>query len=560
VDYAQAGLAKIGEGITAAEGATAEYLEKKGVNPYVAAAVPMAAEIGASMLIPGPKRISGSFLKPSVPIERRLGVQAAAEENIPLLRSQQTGSRVMAGVENIADKSVLGSKVMDASRLEGDQAMEAFRTRIRPEAKGIGDVGTAAKLGRQQREQAMKATKNEMFERVPENVSIPLSKSKQMADTLQNEQSQLYGGTQSPEVLRWSKIVNDAELSSGKGVTGGPEVSGVTSQIPDRIIPPSTKTTQSSLVGERGQLISYEQNIPGQTIKGGPEYGVKYSVGPEEQFAPKNNYFALKKLRENLGEAVKQAKTAGKYQDFRDLTRLKASLDTDIDDFVKNQDTPLGQMVGKEFSESYRKANAFSGAYKKLFEGDESDFIKNAPPEKIFEKVFKENNETAIKKFRALVGEDAFKEGKHKWMSDLLDSNNVKKDLGKYEQGTLDAMLSKPEQEKLRKFAEVQDLRKSNLQGTQGSARSNVQTAQYGGLGYGLLAALRGDLLGAAAGIGQFVAPYPAAKALTSEAVRKGVNYSIPGAFGKPVMAEYVRQSIEEKKNRLKEKANASSR
>jgi hypothetical protein len=466
----------------------------------------------------------------------------------------------MAGVENIADKSVLGSKVMDASRLEGDQAMEAFRTRIRPEAKGIGDVGTAAKLGRQQREQAMKATKNEMFERVPENVSIPLSKSKQMADTLQNEQSQLYGGTQSPEVLRWSKIVNDAELSSGKGVTGGPEVSGVTSQIPDRIIPPSTKTTQSSLVGERGQLISYEQNIPGQTIKGGPEYGVKYSVGPEEQFAPKNNYFALKKLRENLGEAVKQAKTAGKYQDFRDLTRLKASLDTDIDDFVKNQDTPLGQMVGKEFSESYRKANAFSGAYKKLFEGDESDFIKNAPPEKIFEKVFKENNETAIKKFRALVGEDAFKEGKHKWMSDLLDSNNVKKDLGKYEQGTLDAMLSKPEQEKLRKFAEVQDLRKSNLQGTQGSARSNVQTAQYGGLGYGLLAALRGDLLGAAAGIGQFVAPYPAAKALTSEAVRKGVNYSIPGAFGKPVMAEYVRQSIEEKKNRLKEKANASSR
>lgn len=504
IDYLQKGLGAIGEGIQSAEGATAEYLGKQGVNPYLAAAIPIVAENAASMLIPS-KAIKGSILKPTIPAERQAAVRAAEESGVQLLRGEKTGSRLMQGLENFTEKTSLGSKPMNAFRAEGDAQLQAMKTKIAPDAKEVYDVGAAAKEGMSKRSAAMKATKNEMFEKVPDNVTIPLKQSKSMADTLLDEQSKLYGGTQSPEVLRWSKIVNDAELSTGKGVTGGPDVSGITRQ-----------TTS------------------------GPEYGVKHSVGPEQAFPDKSNYFALKKLRENLGEAIGQAKAAGKYQDFRDLTRLKASLDTDINDFVKNQDTPLGQMVGKEFSETYRKANAFSGAYKRMFESDAADLIENTPPEKILSKVFQKNNETQIKKFRSIVGDEAFQEAKKKWISDLVDSNNLSNEISKFNQGTIDAILTKPEQLQLQKLGDIQGIRNQRLQGTEGSARSNIHKGQYTGLGAGLLAGMTGNVPAAIAGIGQFVAPYPIAKALTSNAVREGIDFAIPGAVRNAAYASFI--------------------
>jgi hypothetical protein len=124
--------------------------------------------------------------------------------------------------------------------------------------------------------------------------------------------------------------------------------------------------------------------------------------------------------------------------------------------------------------------------------------------------VFKgKNNETAIKQFRAAAGEEGFLPAKQKFTQDLLESNNLTKELSKYEDGHLRSIYSAQELKELQDYGLAQGLPKStsNLQGTQGSARSNIQGGQYAGLGSALLALFTGHPLIAAAGLGQFYAP-----------------------------------------------------
>lgn len=59
IDYLQQGIGAVGRGIQAAEGGAAEWMGSKGVNPYVSAALPIAGEIAATMLIPGSKSATG---------------------------------------------------------------------------------------------------------------------------------------------------------------------------------------------------------------------------------------------------------------------------------------------------------------------------------------------------------------------------------------------------------------------------------------------------------------------------------------------------------------------
>lgn len=561
-------------------GAASEAIGKNfpKANPLVGGGIGMGIANLPALLAPGGAEVgAGRFMKPAVPAERMPGVMAALREGVPLSRAEQTGGKFMTGVENFTEKSVMGSGTMEKARAGADSAMEALKARIL-EPLGVPkekwEVGYQAKPAMAGREGSMRVAKDNLFSSVPEGVNIPLKGGKELADTLTQEQSKLYKGTRDPEVLKWSKIVADAETSSGKGVKGGLEVKGVTTQVPDTKIPARTETKQSSLLGPNGKPATYEVKTPEQTVKGGPEYGVKYSVGPEasatdskaslgrfrnfmeqwraqngqvivpdqgvpgkagavpeEPLVEKPNYYPLKRLREQLGEAVRTAKAEGKFTRMRDLSRLKAAVDGDIEAFASAKVSPLDDMVAQEFKSSYQKANAFSGAYKNLFKSDLAADIETLPPEKILDKVFQKNSETTIKKFRALVGEEAFQAAKSRWVNDLLESPNISNAISrkKIDPGTLNAILSGPEQQKIASYGEIQKLRKTvqSQQGSQGSARSNIHGGQWAGLGAGIAELLRGNFVTGGLGVGQFLAPFPAAKALVSDAVTKGIPASM---------------------------------
>jgi hypothetical protein len=479
-----------------------------------------------SMMSPEAEGSRVSMLKPNVPPARQAAVNAAKELNVPLTRAEQTGSMMGAGLESMLEKTPLGARPIQQFREGQSGALQAAKEGMQGKMGTSSDtfsVGQKALGGLEKRASAMKAAKNALFEQVPDNVRIEIPQAKNMADTLMNEQGTLWKGTRSPEVMRWSKIVSDAESSTGKGVTGGPEFKGVTRTIPGETIPPSTVTRQSSLLSESGKPISYQENIPGRTTKPRTEYGIKASVQPEETLAPKYNYYPIKKLRENLGEDIRAAKKAGKYQDYRDLSRLMDSLDKDISTFASKPASPMDSLIAKTFKENYKKANAFSGAYKGLYESAEADALRNTPPEKIVDTVFKKNNETAIKQFHAMVGEEGFQPAKQAFTQNILESKNVLNEIKKYKPGTLRAIYNQPELDQITKYGLAQSLSKGaeKMAGNpSGTGRQVASAGSYAGAG--ALAAsghpfLAGTLLGG---------PYAAAKGYLSNAARSGVEFN----------------------------------
>ncbi len=525
---------KINEASGQLGGAVTDYAGEHGV-PGVGAAVLGA---GASMFSnpmtyvnPG-AGMAGRILKPEAPIGRQAAVSAAERIGMPMRRGEVTAGKASTGLSNFMEKTVMGSGPEDAFTARQYAALGAEKQRLTtPTDPYAAGQKAQAKIG--QRDASMASTKNAMFDQIPDNVNIPMNKARSVADTIIQEQSQYLPTTRNSDIIAFSKDIQNAETSSGKGVTGGPEYRGHTEQIPGKTIPPSTIQRRSSLLNESGNPLAYEETIPGRDIPAKTEYGIKASVSPEEQFGSKSNYQQLKRLREVLGGKAEEAKNAGRYTEARDYQRLKHSIDDDINSYVSGQTSPVGSLIADEFSKSYKKANAFSGAYKGLYKSDEINALVNAPPEKIIGMVFKgKNNETAIKQFRAAAGEEGFLPVKQKFTQDLIDSNNVTKELEKFEEGTLRSIYSAQELKELQDYGLAQSIPKTSpqMQGTQGSSRSNIAAGQYTGLGAGILSLLTGNVLGAAAGIGQFVAP--------AAISRLNLHYAagIPASFGRGSM------------------------
>lgn len=557
--------------------ATAEYLGGKNLlgNPYTAAAV----GTGVSMLNPqnwmappAEGALNKTFLKPVVPAGRQAAVQAAREASVPLTRAEMTGGKFITGLENITEKTPLGSGPMGETRGMSDAAMEAYKARLQGQmgtAKENFDVGYQAKPAVEARGAAMNKTRGEKFEAVPTDPHIPLNESIDVADQILQEQSQYLPTTRNGDVIAIAKDVQNAHrgISAGEGVTGGPDAYGYTYKTPDETIPGKNVVTEhqaepspnvSYSRNDAGELIANENTpahytveaTPGKTIPGKDVFAAGYKVGPEAKFQPKSNYQLLKRLRETLDGKAQVARDSGNFSAERDYLRLKSSVDKDINTYVETSGD-------QAFSSSYKQANAFSGAYKQLFKGDLAAKIESAPPEKILGMVFQKNNETAIKQFRALVGDEAFQQVKRKWVNDLLESPNVSQSLSekKIDPGTLNAILTKPEQEAVSKYGLVQGLRKTvgSLQGTQGSARMTAHALSYGAILDALGAAGRGHFAEAAAAGTAFLGPYPLAKALTSRAATEGINVVIPEALRnasrKSVIAAYV-NSREKKRSK----------
>ena len=491
-EVAKQGVGAAMEGIEKAGEATSEFLGEKGVNPYLAATAGLAVQNIPSFLVPGSKAgtTGRSLLKASVPLERQAAVSAAERMGVPLTRAEQSGSQAMAGFENFMEKTPLGSGPVQAFREMRAGKLDAAKTGLQSELGTPADTYTAgqsAQRGLKDRASALRDKKNELFDKVPTEVEIPLQRSRSVADDIINEQKDFAPTTQDPELQRMAGDVQN--LISGSG---------------------------------------------------------------------KPNFQQIKRLREVLNQKIKSGNPgvssglSGQSTPIaRDYMRLKDALDEDLNSFVGTADDPSSQLVAKEFKDSYRKANAFSGAYNKIFKSDEALALADTAPEKVVDSIFKRNNETAIKRFRALAGEDGFQAAKKKFTQELLESPNVETELAKYQPGTLNAIYRPDELKQIRGYGQTQGLTKTvtSLPGTQGSARSNITAAANAGAGAAITAFATGHPVVGAALTGLYAAPAALSRAYLasgeglSTALGKGtVNSARRGLISAYIMKEKERR------------------
>lgn len=521
---------RAGQTIAAAPDVVGEVMATEGGRagfPKTAATAGTATSVLGPLLM-GPAAEEKSILSPAVPAARQSAVDAAREVGIPLSRAEQTGSPFFSWLESQLEKTPLGSGPINDARATQMAAKEAALKKAGDEMGTSSDLYTSGQRAQAQiplRRDAMNETRGKMFDAVPDNVHISPAESESVADTILREQADYLPTTRNADVIAIAKDIQNAQngVSSGAGVTGGPEFRGVTRQAPDKVIPgqnivtehPADYNPAEPVVPGQGASHYTVDQIPERRIPGKPIYGGGASASPEESFAPKPNYQLLKRLRETLNGKIEDAKAAKNLSTLRDYKRLKVGVDKDIDSFVAGQSNPADSMVADEFKQSYGKANAFSGAFKRLHDSPEATALTEAAPEKVQGMVFQKNNETAIKQFRALAGEDGFNEVKKRFTQDLLESKNLKSELGKYEDGTLNAIYRPDELAKLNKLADATDLMKSaekTAGNPSGTARNVVGAGSFGAAGYALKAG-RPDVALSILGL-----PYLAAKELVGTA------------------------------------------
>jgi len=548
---------KAAQGIENVGGYASEKLGQAGVNPYVAGAVGTGIANAPYFMLPGGRAVAGGkrVMAAIPPVERAASVAAARKMGVPLTRAQITGSRLTAGIENQLEKSPMGSGPMQEFYGQQQAAMASAKGGLQEKLGTQADlysVGQQAQEGQNIRTSAMNQQRREMFEKVPQDVIIPLDQSTKMADTIIQEQSKFLTGTRDAEVVSLAKDIQNAATAVANGSPNWSTIQRLR-EVLGKKIEQNNPGTLSGLSGQSNQVGRDYQRLKaaldadinsGPTlpvvdptqIKGGPPRAIYQGNWDATQDNPAYSEFILR------GE---HPRSGGNFN-IGELDKMGVPV-TGREARAAGQ-VPIG--LKNDFAEKYRQANAFSGAYKGLFKSNEARSLAALPPERVVDSVFKRNNETAIKKFRAIVGEDAFQTAKQKFTNDLLESGNVDAELAKYKPGTLDAIYTRPEIEQIRNFGSTQGLTKtvSGLQGTQGSARSNISTAQNTGLIGGIGSA--GTLMAtghpiaaagvAATAVGQYMLPKHLANAYL-KTTRGFMTPRIPvGAASRAALAQFI--------------------
>lgn len=473
-----------------AAGGVAEYLGGKGVNPYMAAIPATAISMANPMNWISPNFKGSTVMKPRVSPSRASAVSAAEELNIPLSRAEQTGSSALSGVETLLEKTPTGTVPINKFR-EGQ--MVAKQAALEKAMKEMGTtetpftVGMKAKEGLGQETASARNLRNTLYEKIPQDVRVPLQKSISVADEIIQEQAKYLPTTRNADVIALAKDVQNAS------------------------IPPQRPNVETSptVLGSSGE----------SQFRAGP-------IRPESAIEP--NYPMLSRLRSVLADKIKQNTitqadgTSTMTQSGRDFMRLKSALDSDIESFASSASSPLESMISKEFKDTYRQANAFGKSFAETYQNPDIKRLTFADPEKVVSSIFKKNSESEIRNFRAGVGEEAFSFAKKRFTQDLLESKNIKNELSKYEPETLKSIYGPSELEKIQKLGDTFDLLKSaekTAGNPSGTGRQILGGSSYGAAAYALLS---GNPLAAASIIGL---PYISAKALTSKVATREFQF-----------------------------------
>lgn len=494
-----------------------------------------------------------TLFEPKVPLDRAASVAAAGRLKVPLTRAEMTGSRATASAENFLEKTAMGSPPIEAFKTGQAKALEGAKAGLQGEMGTTADVfpvGQVAQRGQNARTLQMNAQRQAMFDKVPDNVTIPLNKTVSMADALIGEQSKFSPTTRDPEIVAIAADVQNAAKGVSDGTPNWPLVQRLREVLTNKM-KQGNPGMQSGLAGQGNQVsrdyarlreaLDSDINAFSGQASGGladlpiVQQGSK-TGDPHAVFVYKDNFGpggAQRDIYNVFGDPshpVIKERGFGSSVPKEDLDKLGIPVTGRAPGSEKY--LPKVDPTAQEFGPAYRRANAFSGAYKGLFKSDEAKALANLSPERVVDSVFKRNNESTIKQFRAIVGDDAFQVSKKKFTQDLLESPNVSKELEKYKPGTLSSIYTEPELNKIRDYGMTQGLTKtvSNLQGTQGSARSNITAAQYVGIGSAPGLAFSGHPLLAAGAVAQFLAPGALARGYLN--TTRGLNVAIPNVGG----------------------------
>lgn len=398
-------LAKVGEALTAAGEAT---------DPLRAATRGLG--LGVSKATEG-KTIGGGGYKPEVDA-------AASELGVTLPASARTSSKFTQGTEAVLGKGFFGKRineqvakareqvqaVEDAAARETESAIQKATASYTGAPEKASDIGTVIQENFDKLKNASEEARTALYDAVPADVAKAPADVGQTARTVDETLSKMDTSSVSPQ---------------GKGI-----LEKLKRDLADAQPTYRTETLKEQYARQgnnRGAL---------QTIE----------VPPKRPMTFENLKATRTEIGRMLSNRVDPVSTGIKAQ----LEGVYASLSQDMDATVSK--------VSPEAKAAFDEANAANRRLMQDYNGKVAKFISKSDPEKIVDGLLKKNNETAIETVRKVAGQEAVDQLASAFTNKLflnsakdgvVDATLLRKNLAKYDAGTVEALLGQEGKAKL---------------------------------------------------------------------------------------------------------------
>lgn len=438
----------------------------------------------------GLSMVKKKLFAPKVPASRAFDVATAEKYGLgpTMTRADLTGGAGAAKIESALGSTLTGGAPINANNEEKMRLIEQARANIADKfgtAQSPSAVGQDARLGMQGEMGEASQTARNLYKQIPD-VPIPPS--------------------------NLEKALNDVDF---KNVDKG-----------------AAKT-----ISEIRARLGHEAPIT--------ESGSASSVGPVTPEQPATPTFQkLNDIRNLLSKEI-QADT--KYNPIignqigekaQALIPIKKALDADYGAYVKaSRSTPYGNMESSEFDRTFTRANSFYGDLQQL---KSNKLVRkladpSLSPSDIPNVIFRSGNIEDINTAKAVLGQDGYKAAKQSFFTDLLNSKNIDRELGKYSDEFLKGAFTGDELQALKEAGSLAKTAKTaeTMAGNTSRTAGHLATLATGG---GLMDAARRLFSNPIAAAGEAAAtlggPYLGAKAYLGTS--RGVNVpAIQGSMAK---------------------------
>lgn len=410
-------------------GATAEYLGRKKMNPYIAGGLGTLISMANPESWITPDVPNATVLKSRPSPETAFGVEAAQKHGIPLTRAEITGSKPAAMTEVGLRSTLTGSGAFKAADEAQASAIQSAESAIRNEHGTLeppSSVGMEAKRGLQKEMGANKAKAESLYKKIPD---LPID-----SPFLQ-------------EHLNMSMLDADA--------LGDTKVSKALQQARNLIERPGGITEQTS-----------------------PKLGSSHTVGPSipaKKGPP--TFQELNKLRNDLAFQLKKETTWSPITgpqispSGQKILAIKEAVDKDINSFAQ---TNLGKYT--EFGSAFQRAKGFYGDYANLKNNKLVQKLGKVPESDVSPTIFRPGRVEDIRIAKSALGEEGFKAVQDQYFSDLLDKKNIGNEIDPRKMNS-DFFSEALRPEQIRALKEVDAFRK-RAQGAERLAGNTSRTAQ----------------------------------------------------------------------------------
>lgn len=418
-------------------------------------------------------------------------IDLAKKRNIPLSPADITKSKRLATLENLIEKTPLGSGEIEVFRKSQIKALGEFKDRIlsrlgSEESKIAAGVEFKEAVKQQSRKKFSEA--GELFNKVEEfagNTKIEMPNLEKAAKKLLEQQNKFKPSDRNNEIVKLAQENIRKEFPTPTVSKFEAANLGLTGRVP----PTKPKQDPFSLnfTERAGKRIKLNEIIVGEDAA--------IALGQK----------GLKGQSSALGGAAKF---------------LKKAMQSDFDAFAKTS--------GGEIERANKLANAFFGGSKDRFANKTIKTLTRTNPEDVSRFIFRPNNITEIRHAKKAAGKEGFDKLRRTFLSDLMDTipedkfspQALDRQLKKFGNETLKEIFSPDELIDLKELATLSKsaLTAESLPGTFGSARTLVSVSSVAGAG-GLI--IHNPAVGVLLAPGIFIGPKLIAKLYLSPAGRK---------------------------------------